>query len=153
MAELTAVTLSNGSLYFTPTSKELSQLHRRTVIAGAITAATLAPDATFTWGATDEIVAVTHSAAACTITLPSESAAGLAAWPVGIGRTLLKRNTSANTIGVAALTNVGFNLAAVNTAITTLINSAVIPGVATRFPAWTIYRETAISYLFFEGIV
>jgi hypothetical protein len=151
MAECTAVTLPNGSLFFTPTNKELSALNRRTGVAGSALVSTLAPDATFTW-TTEEIVDVTHAAATCTITLPTESAAGLAAWPVGVARTLRKRNTSANVIAFAALTNVGFNLAAVNTAITTLINSAVIPGVATRFPVWTIYRESAISYLFIEGV-
>lgn len=152
MAEVTAVTLPNGSLFFTPTNKELAQIHRRTVIAGPSSVPTLAPNATFTWGANDEVVDVTHAAATCNITLPDESAAGLAAWPVGVARTVRKRNTSANVIGFVALTNVSFNLAAVNTAITTLIGSAVVPGVATGFPVWTIYRESATSYLFYVGV-
>lgn len=149
MSEVTAVTLPNGSVYFTPTNKELSALGRRTAVAGSTLASTPAPDATYVW-TTAEIVDVTHAAATCTITLPNET--DLTSWPVGIARTLRKRNTSANVIAFAALTNVSFNLAAVNTAITTLINSAVIPGVATRFPVWTIYRESAISYLFIEGV-
>ncbi len=151
MAECTAVTLPNGSLFFTPTNKELSALNRRTGIAGSTLVPTPAPDATYTW-TTAEVVEVTHAGAACTITLPDETATGLANWPVGTARTLRKNNSSANVIGFAALTNVGFNTAAVNTAITTLINSAVIPGIATRFPIWTIYRASAISYLFIEGV-
>lgn len=151
MAKVTSVELPNGSEYFTPTNKELSALTRRTGIASSTLVPTPAPDATYTW-TTAECVEVTHAAAACNITLPDESATGLANWPVGVARTLRKNNTSANVIGFIALANVGFNTAAVNTAITTLINSAVIPGIATRFPIWTIYRASAISYLFIEGV-
>lgn len=150
MAKVTSVELPNGSEYFTTTNKELSQITRRTSFAGSTLASTLASGTTYAW-TTAEIVDVTQAGATCTITLPDESATGLANWPVGTARTLRKYNTSANVIAFAALTNVGFNLAAVNTAITTLINSAVVPGVATSFKCWTIYRESAISYLFTEG--
>lgn len=104
--------------------------------------------ATYTW-TTAKVVGVSHAAATCNITLPNET--DLTSWPVGEARTLLKTNTSVNVIGFVALTNVAFNLAAVNTAITTLINSAVVPGIATRFPVWTVWRPSATAYYFFEG--
>lgn len=107
-----------------------------------------ASGATYTW-TTAKVVGVSHAAATCNITLPNET--DLTSWPVGEARTLLKTNTSANVIGFVALTNVAFNLAAVNTAITTLIGSATVPGVATGFPRWTVYRASATAYYFFVG--
>lgn len=151
MAELSAIYLPNGSASFTPTNKEAARLLRQTNIVGSTGATDPASATTYTW-TTAEVVDVTQAGATCNITLPDESAAGLANWPVGQARTLRKLNTSANVIGITALTNVGYNLAAVNTAITTLIGSATIPGIATGLPTWTIYRASSISYLIWAGI-
>ena len=151
MAEISAVYLPNGSASFTPTNKELARLVRQTDIIGSTGATDTASATTYTW-TTAEVVDVTQAGATCNITLPDESAAGLANWPVGQARTLRKMNTSANVIGITALTNVGYNLAAVNTAITTLIGSAVVPGIATGLPTWTVYRASATSYLIWQGI-
>lgn len=151
MAEISAVYLPNGTASFTPTNKELARLVRQTDIIGSTGATDTAANATYTW-TTAEVVDVTHAAATCNITIPDESAAGLANWPVGQARTLRKMNTSVNVIGITALTNVGYNLAAVNTAITTLIGSATVPGIATGLPTWTIFRASSISYLIWQGI-
>lgn len=151
MADMTGIPLPNGALFFTPTSKELSALVRRTDIVGSTSVPDTASATTYTW-TTAEVVNVTQAGATCNITIPDESAAGLANWPVGVARTLRKFNTSVNVIGITALTNVAFNLAAVNTAITTLIGSATVPGIATGLPVWTIYRESTISYLIWQGI-
>lgn len=150
MAQVTAVMKSNNTLVATPFDYDLARAMRAVDIAGILSAPDTASLATYTW-TTAQCVDVTHAAATCNITLPDESAAGQANWPVGQARTLRKRNTSVNVIGITALTNVSYNLAAVNTAITTLINSAVVPGIATRFPVWTIFRESPTSYLFMEG--
>lgn len=113
-----------------------------------LTPAADASATTYVW-TTAPVVGVSQAGATCNITLPNET--DLVSFPVGEARTLFKNNTSVNVIGFVALTNVSFNLAAVNTAITTLIGSATVPGIATGLPIWTIYRASATSYLFFVG--
>lgn len=151
MAQATAVMLPNNTLFQTPTNKELARVSRTTDIVGSSFAPDTASAATYTWS-TAEAVDVTYAAGTCNITLPDESAAGLANWPVNQARTLRKLNTSVNVIGITALTNVAYNLAAVNTAITTLIGSATVPGIATGMPIWTIFRASSTAYYIWPGI-
>ena len=146
MALITAIPSITGAYLPVNSDRGLANMLRTLVLTPVVDASA----ATYTW-TTAPVVRVTHAAATCNITLPNETAAGLVAWPVGEARTLYKYNTSVNVIGITALTNVGYNMAAVNTAITTLIGSAVVPGIATGVPVWTIYRLSATAYLILQG--
>jgi uncharacterized protein YaiE (UPF0345 family) len=147
MADITSIKTTQGAQQPVNSDQQLvSLLDRLTYAPIAIGDASAA---TYTW-TTAETVWVSYAAGTCTITLPNDT--DVASWPVGETRKLFKNNTSVNVIAFAALTLVSFNRAAVNTAITTLIGSATVPGIATSFPCWTIYRESATSYIFLQGV-
>lgn len=150
MALTTAIPTPGGAYIPVTSNQQLATMLRSIDISGALaTGPDIASGTTYTW-TTAKAVDVTQAGATCNITLPNET--DLVSWPVGEARTLRKMNTSANVIGITALTNVGYNLAAVNTAITTLVGSATAPGIATGVPVWTISRASATSYLIWVGI-
>lgn len=149
MALVTSILNGQGSPLPVNSNQQLADmLATLAFIPSPTTLSELASAATYTW-TTAKSVNVTYAAGTCTITIPNET--DTVSWPVGESRLLLKSNTSANVISFAALTNVSFNLAAVNTAIATLIGSAAIPGVATAYPCWRILRTSATAYAFFQG--
>lgn len=104
--------------------------------------------ATFTW--TTQVGAlITHAAAKCVITLPA--AADVVSWPVGEARTLQVGNTGGFGIGFAQVASIGYNYVAVNTVLTTLAGSNVVPSATVLPPTYTVYRASAASYLITIG--
>src|SRR5688572_7630468 len=110
---------------------------------------TPAPDPTLVW-TTQPGIRVTHAGAKQVITVPG--AADAVSWPIGRARPLYIANTGGFGVGFAAVLDVGFNFAAVNTPIVTLLDSDGTPGVATLVQAYTVYRVSAAMYLIWKGI-
>jgi hypothetical protein len=107
-----------------------------------------APNATLTW-TTQAGILVTHAAAKCVITVPGSG--DVVSWPVGEARTLQVGNVGGFGIGFAAVATVGFNYVAVNTGITTLAGSNVVPSATVLPPVYTVYRASAASYIITIG--
>jgi hypothetical protein len=114
-----------------------------------LSSVTLAPDATFAWGASQPNVEVTHAAAKCVITVPA--ATDVVSWAVGEARRLAVANVGGFGIGFAAVADAGFNYAAVNNAIVTLTGSNVTPAVGVNVPVYTVFRKSAALYLISVG--
>jgi hypothetical protein len=113
-------------------------------------ALTLVPDAAYSWDSTALNLAVTHAAAACDITLPSE--AQITNWvPGSIPRRVFKMNTSVNGINLLSPATVTINGGAADANMSPIpdTNAAVSN---TALGQWVyVYRQTATAFWVWGG--
>lgn len=128
-----------------PEVKGITQAALAALLSAVTDVVTAAPNATYSWNTTATHVAVTHAAAACDVTLPSE--AQVTNWPVGAPpRRLSKMNTSANGINLRAPSTVTINGGAADADMSPIPDSDGDPSNSVLAQSVWVYRASATAF-------